>query len=190
MLAMVCFIKLNSSGFFAALNAFFHQPKYVGAFAIVLIAVLAGLIYFGANHSHDELAELRSMYRESRPNESRISQFDYAPVSQLRGAPAPSDERRLRRIELSLIEQTEKHPSAETYHALGVFIDQRFISRRKCSKHDRLAGGRVGRIVKLSRNTRKLQPKLFGQEPGAAGNITRSGGSVGFLSRGKSACPG
>lgn len=107
-------------GFFAALSAFFHQPKYVGAFAVLLVAVLLGLIYFSTQRSGDELAELRSMYRESRPTESRLSKFNYAPLSQLRGTSTSVDQRRLRRIELSLIEQTEKQPGAESYYALGV----------------------------------------------------------------------
>ncbi len=39
----------------------------------------------------------------------------------MRGAPEPGDTRRLRRIENSLIEATEKTPNAQTHHALGVF---------------------------------------------------------------------
>ena len=107
--------------FFATLSAFFHQPKYVGAFAILLVAVVAGLIYFSGKRSNDELAELRSMYRQARPNETRISQFDYAPLSQLRGEPESRDQSRLRRIENKLLEDSEKKPGAETFYALGVF---------------------------------------------------------------------
>ncbi|HXD31880.1 MAG TPA: hypothetical protein VN643_12235 [Pyrinomonadaceae bacterium] len=107
--------------FFAALSAFFHQPKYVGAFAVVLLAMLAGIVYFSRNRGSNDLAELRSMYSQSRPNESRISQFDYAPLSQLRGQQDSKDQSRLRRIENNLLEATEKKPGAETFHALGVF---------------------------------------------------------------------
>ena len=61
------------------------------------------------------------MYQQARPTETRISEFGYAPLSQLRGAPEASEQNRLRRIENTLIEATEKHPNAQTYHALGVF---------------------------------------------------------------------
>src|SRR6185312_863422 len=107
--------------FFAALSAFFHQPKYVGAFSVVLLSMLAGIVYFSRNRGSNDLAELRSMYSQSRPNESRISQFDYAPLSQLRGQQDSKDQSRLRRIENNLLEATEKKPGAETFHALGVF---------------------------------------------------------------------
>ncbi|MDX6695536.1 MAG: hypothetical protein QOF02_3139 [Blastocatellia bacterium] len=110
-----------SSSFFASLKAFFRQPKYAAAFAVLLVAVLASVIYFGSRESRDELAELRSMYRQSRPTETRLSEFDYAPVSQLRGGPEAREASRLRRIEINLIEAKEKSPNAQTHDALGVF---------------------------------------------------------------------
>ena len=107
--------------FFASLKAFFHQPKYAGAFALLLIAVLVAAIYFGRRSAPDQLAELHSIYGKERPTETRISEFGYAPLAQLRGEPEPSEASRLRRIEVSLIEATQKSPNAETHHALGVF---------------------------------------------------------------------
>ena len=111
----------DKPSFFASLAAFFHQPKYVGAFAALLIAVVALAVYFNRPRNGDELAELRSIYRQARPTETRISEFGYAPLSQLRGAPEPEEKNRLRRIENNLIEATEKSPTAKTHHALGVF---------------------------------------------------------------------
>ncbi len=107
--------------FFASLQSLFRQPQYVAAFAIVLIAALASTIYFSRRSNPDELAELRSIYQKSRPTETRISQFGYAPLTQLRGAPEPGDQKRLRRIENNLSDATEKSPNAQTHHALGVF---------------------------------------------------------------------
>jgi tetratricopeptide (TPR) repeat protein len=107
--------------FFASLKAFFSQPKYVGAFAVLLIAVLVSAVYFSRKSNPDELAELRAMYRQERPTETRISEFGYAPLAQLRGASESREKNRLRRIENSLIEATEKTPDARSHHALGVF---------------------------------------------------------------------
>ncbi len=107
--------------FLASLAAWFHQPKYVGAFAVLLIAVVAFAVYFTRKSNTDDLAELRSIYKQGRPTDARISQFDYAPLPQLRGAPEPAEQRRLRRLENNFIEATENNPSAQTYHALGVF---------------------------------------------------------------------
>jgi tetratricopeptide (TPR) repeat protein len=112
----------NTPTFFASLKAFFRQPKYVAAFSLLLVAALVSAIYFGGSSDPDELAELRAVYRQERPTETRISEFGYAPLAQLRGAPESREENRLRRIENSLlIKATEKTPDAQTRYALGVF---------------------------------------------------------------------
>jgi tetratricopeptide (TPR) repeat protein len=111
-----------SPSFFSSLTAFFRQPKYVATFAVLLVAVLISAIYFTrSGSSPDELAELRAIYQQERPTETRISEFAYAPLAQLRGAPESGEKNRLRRIENSLIEATEKTPNAQSHHSLGVF---------------------------------------------------------------------
>ena len=109
------------SSFFASLGAFFRQPMYAGAFAALLIAVVGLTVYFFWKNQSDELAELRSIYQQARPTETRISEFNYAPLVRLRGAPQPNEQKTLRRIEISLIEATERTPNEQTHHALGVF---------------------------------------------------------------------
>lgn len=111
----------DKPSFLAALKAFFRQPIYVGAFAALLVAVLISVVLFSKRSNPDDLAELRNIYQQARPTQSRISEFGYAPLSQLRGAPDAGDKNRLRRIENSLIEATEKTPGAQSHHALGVF---------------------------------------------------------------------
>jgi tetratricopeptide (TPR) repeat protein len=113
-------VKVTPS-FFASIQAFFRQPKYVGAFAVVLIAVLISAFFIFRKSSTDELAELRSIYQNVRPTETRISEFGYAPLTTLRGAPEATEQKRLRRIENNLIEATETNPGAQSHHALGVF---------------------------------------------------------------------
>lgn len=120
-LARVAAVGDEKPSFFASLASLFKQPMYAGAFAVLLIAAVALVIYFNSNRRTDELAELRSIYRQARPTETRITQFDYAPLPQLRGAPDPAETSRLRRIENNLIEATEKTPNAQTFHALGIF---------------------------------------------------------------------
>lgn len=104
-----------------SIKAFFGQPLYVGAFATLLIAALVLAIYVSRRSSTDELAELQLIYQQARPTESRISRFNYAPLSQLRGPADSAESSRLRRIENSLIEAKEKSPNAATHHALGIF---------------------------------------------------------------------
>ncbi len=114
-------LDADRPSFFASLAAFFQQPKYAGAFAVLVIAVVSVIVYVNRKDDTDQLAELRSIYQQGRPTETRISEFGYAPLPQLRGAPDAVDKNRLRRIENNLIEATEKNPSAKTHHALGVF---------------------------------------------------------------------
>jgi CHAT domain-containing protein len=121
-LAKAAKVAEERPSFFASLKAFFRQPKYVAAFTILLVALLVSVIYLKRSRNNsDELAELQEIYRQERPTETRIAEFGYAPLAQLRGAPEPGEKSRLRRIENSLIEATEKSPNARTHHSLGVF---------------------------------------------------------------------
>lgn len=101
--------------------AFFSQPKYAGAFAVLLIAAVSLTLYLRTTGTSGQLAELRSIYGRERPTETRMSEFGYAPLSQLRGAREPAEPSRLRRIENGLIDAVENTPNAQTHHALGVF---------------------------------------------------------------------
>lgn len=111
----------DKPSFFSSIILFFRQPVYAGAFSLLLIAVVVLAVYFTRRSNPDELAELRSIYRQSRPTETRISEFGYAPLTQTRGAPESADKKRLRRIENSLLDAAEKNPNAQTLYALGVF---------------------------------------------------------------------
>jgi CHAT domain-containing protein len=107
--------------FFVALRAFFQKPLYAGAFAFLLIATAALAVFVLTRREANELAELRGIYQKQRPVETRISQFDYAPLPVLRGETENAEKNRLRGIEIRLIEAVVNNPSAETHHALGVF---------------------------------------------------------------------
>jgi hypothetical protein len=110
-----------ASPFLDSLRAFFRRPAYAGAFAVLLVALLAASVYLFRSGRADSLAELRAIYARGRPTETRVYGFGYAPLTQLRGEPEERDRNRLRRIENDLIEAAEKSPNAQTLHALGVF---------------------------------------------------------------------
>ncbi len=114
-------VAKETPSFLTSLILFFRQPIYSGAFAVLLIAVIGLAVYLTRRTNPDQLAELRSIYQQARQTETRISTFPYAPLTQLRGAPEASDQRRLRLVELNLTEAIEKTPNAQTHHALGVF---------------------------------------------------------------------
>ena len=102
--------------------AVLRRPAYAGALAMVLIAAVVLTIFLiSRRRQPDDLAELRSIYSRSRPTETRISSFDYAPFNQLRGAPEPREQNRLRRLENDFISQTEQQSNATTHYELGTF---------------------------------------------------------------------
>lgn len=111
------------SSFLSPLVALVRRPAYAGAFALLLVALIAGSVYFFRGGERvDELAELRALYSRERPTETRVYGFGYAPLTQLRGEPDAQDKSRLRLIENNFIEAAQKRPGApETHHALGVF---------------------------------------------------------------------
>ena len=111
----------DNPSLFTSLAAFLRQPKHAGVLALLLIAVVALTIYLSRKGQPDELAELQSIYRQARPTETRISEFGYAPLPQLRGASEPGNQNQLRHIENSLIEANVQTPNAQTHYALGVF---------------------------------------------------------------------
>lgn len=110
-----------SQSFLSRFSQVFRQPAYAGAFAVLLIGGIILGIYLTRRGAPDDLAELRSLYQQSRPTESRISNFDYAPLTQLRGVPDEREQNRLLRIQNELILRLEKSPNAQTHHALGIF---------------------------------------------------------------------
>lgn len=111
-------------GFLETIKAFLQTPAYVGAFAVLLIAVLVFSWSALRSPGNDQLAELKSVYQTERAVEPRISDFFYAPAAPTtRGAATPDDavKNKLRLIETKLLEAVLNSPTAENYRALGVF---------------------------------------------------------------------
>lgn len=108
--------------FFESLRAFFPRPMYAGTLAVMLVAATASTIYFVGRGDADELVELRSIYRQERPTEARMSDFDYAPLTQLRGATETAEQNRLRIVENDLRRAKETNPNAQNSHALGYLL--------------------------------------------------------------------
>ncbi len=119
--------KQDRLSIFASITAFLRQPRSVAAFAVVLVAIFFIAFYFIQKRNTDNLAELRSLYAQSRPTETRISGFGYAPLMQLRGAPDSGDERRRRRLGNKFLDAIDQSPNAQTYHAFAVF----YLTERK-----------------------------------------------------------
>jgi len=91
---------------FDSIKAFFRQPIYAGAFALLLIVILVGGIYLLRTNNLDEIAQLEKIYEKERPIEPRISGFEYAPLVVTRGEDKTTDEqkRKLRLLETKLLE--------------------------------------------------------------------------------------
>nr|MCU0240612.1 tetratricopeptide repeat protein [Pyrinomonadaceae bacterium] len=109
----------QKSSFFESISAFFKQPIYAGSFALLLIACLVGGIFLMRQNKSDELA---SIYQKERPNEARISDFDYAPLNITRGGNEENtNKNKLEEIKLERLKAVNSNPNAKNYHSLGVF---------------------------------------------------------------------
>lgn len=125
---------------FDSIAAFFRQPAFVGGFALFLI-ILFSFAYFVLLPKENELADLKAIYAKERPTESRISGFDYAPAVTTRGVAEEREAARLRRIELTLIEATERTSTAASFHSLGIF----YLTQQKFAE----ATGALERSLKI-----------------------------------------
>lgn len=145
-------LEEKSPTFFESLKAFFQKPLNVGSFAVVLIGVLILSVFLINRGQTDEIAELKTIYKQERPNETRISEFDYAPLVVTRGAAEESEKSKLRRIENELLEAAEKNPSAENFYKLGVF----YLTQRKFDD----AIKELEKAVKLDSKNAKIRNNL------------------------------
>ncbi|MDQ3710768.1 MAG: CHAT domain-containing protein [Acidobacteriota bacterium] len=89
---------------------------------LVLCSVGFGVwrISFYESDAAKGLAELRAAYRSERPFESRLSNFDYAPFSNIRGSNKSTAETVARdSAARKLLDAAQNEPDAKAFHALG-----------------------------------------------------------------------
>ena len=92
----------------------------VSAVVVVVIALGAWQLFFRQSQVDKGLLALNAAYREQRPLEARISNFDYAPFVVTRGpADDKVDKNEQALAELTLLEALKQNPSGATHHALG-----------------------------------------------------------------------
>jgi len=114
----------------AELSSRKHARRKVLTFYLPLAAsilVVLGLS-FGAwrTYSYQRdlktgLSALEAAFREQRPIESRISDFDYAPVIDTRGGAPRVDYYQRDLAQLALLNAVRDYPGADTHHALGKY---------------------------------------------------------------------
>lgn len=103
-------------------QAVFSSKLRMAAAAIIVIGLGLGIWWaIPRQPKLDEgMAVLRTVYRNNRPLQARVSMLDYAPSSAERGYEPDVDDRNRRRAELIISEEAEDHPDPKARHALGV----------------------------------------------------------------------
>ncbi|HKP47516.1 MAG TPA: CHAT domain-containing protein [Pyrinomonadaceae bacterium] len=101
---------------------FFASPLRTLAVAAVVLLAVAGVwrIFFYTPDIDKGLVALNNAYKQQRPFESRITNFDYAPYIETRGAETErvnSSERDA--AERYLLDAVRDKPNSASYHALG-----------------------------------------------------------------------
>jgi CHAT domain-containing protein len=97
--------------------------RFVSFAALVVIAGVGIWAYLGSGSGvNSGLASLNSAYSKQRPTDARLSPFDYAPAANTRGSePAQVDANAKTKAGILLIDEAEKHPGADSLHALGLY---------------------------------------------------------------------
>ncbi len=114
------------------MRSFFNSYAGLAVAALVLLTVGFGVwrVFFYQSDVSQGLVALKSAYREQRPLEERISDFDYAPLVTTRGPNDQSkvDYRSRDRAERILLDAVGSDGSAASRHALGrlYLAEQRF----------------------------------------------------------------
>ncbi|MGC2238685.1 MAG: CHAT domain-containing protein [Pyrinomonadaceae bacterium] len=105
-------------------HSLFYFPRPIFAVAglavIASVSILFWYFYFQQSNRQQALASLNNAYREGRPLESRIANFEYSPFDNLRGETDSKinlTERNL--AERILLENATQNATAENLHAIG-----------------------------------------------------------------------
>lgn len=98
---------------------------YLRAAAVAIILIGPGLggwrMFFYRSDESKALIALKQAYRDQRPTESRLSEFDYAPFfAGTRGEPIVTDNAQRSLAMTLLLDALKNNPTAETHHALGL----------------------------------------------------------------------
>lgn len=104
-----------------------HLVPYLRLAAAAVIVLAIGLvtwplfIHFRHSQVSKGVASLRDTYRDQRPTEARISDFNYAPPPQITQGPERDrfDYLALDRAKALIQVEANEHPSAQSYHDLG-----------------------------------------------------------------------
>ena len=116
-------IKNLKPNFFEQLKSFLNPRKFALGFGIALILTIGFISYLGWNNfsGHSEIvASLNKAYKNDRPTEARISDFDYAPKTEgTRGNGDKTQDLNLVSAKSRATEAVLKDETAENLHELG-----------------------------------------------------------------------
>ena len=146
----------RKSAFFESLKAFLSSPVPAALMALIVLGLVGFFIWksFFVSTDSEVLAALNKAYRAERPVESRITDLDYAPTKNTRGA---NDTDKTDKIERDLaktlaLKAVSENPTAENLHTLGrVYLAEKNFDE---------AIEQFENAVKLTPNTAKLHNDL------------------------------
>ncbi len=115
-------IKVKEKRDFWTFFQFLTSPAAAVAGLFLIFSIALSIWYFYPRPTNTELAlaSLNQAYKTERPVESRITDFDYAPFSKVRGgADDKTDVSARNRAERILLDEAAEKPSAAVFHSLG-----------------------------------------------------------------------
>ncbi|HEX5701709.1 MAG TPA: CHAT domain-containing protein [Pyrinomonadaceae bacterium] len=149
-------LKLRKSELVNAKPRIKNYTRSLAIAASILIVIGAGFgihrIFFYQSDLNKGLVALRTAFKDERPTEPRLSDFDYAPIPNQRGEPAKVDYVQRDLAASLLLKEVNQHPSAASHHALG----QYYLANREFDK----AIDQLDQAVALDANNVKILSDL------------------------------
>ncbi|HEU4711327.1 MAG TPA: CHAT domain-containing protein [Pyrinomonadaceae bacterium] len=108
--------------------------QYLAIAAVLVVAVSIGYLAIRSSRSNSDvdrgLVALNQAYRQERPLEARLSNFDYAPLPSQRGGKTKVDDTQLTLAGSLLAQAVAQKPSTASHNALG----QYYLTERQFDK--------------------------------------------------------
>jgi CHAT domain-containing protein/Flp pilus assembly protein TadD len=108
----------------------FYLPIAASVLIVIGLSIGAWRTFFYQSDAEKGLVALQTAYRNQRPVEARVSDFNYAPTAKQRGGQANVDYVSRDRAAKLLLNAVSENPSTGSYHALGKY----YLAERQFDK--------------------------------------------------------
>ena len=154
------YVRENATGtalqkkpnFFSSLAAFFSSPVPVALAVLIIVGVVGFFALKNYSNRSDVLVALNKAYKAERPLDARISDFEYAPTKNTRGAGDKANNIESELAKTLALKSVSENPTPENLQALG----RVYLAEKEFDK----AAEQLSKAVKLAPDNAKIHNDL------------------------------